>query len=66
MPWMRFSVTASVRHSPARSAEQSRTETKATSPTYLVDSDVELEQAECTACGNDTFDVVEIGRHFET
>ena len=27
--------------------------------------DVELEQAECIACGADTFDLTEIGRHFE-
>jgi hypothetical protein len=31
----------------------------------VVESDVELEQAECVACGADTFDLVEIGRDFE-
>jgi hypothetical protein len=31
----------------------------------VVESDVELEQAECTACGADTFELTEIGRHVE-
>jgi hypothetical protein len=31
----------------------------------IVESDVEPEQVECTACGADTFDLTEIGRHFE-
>ena len=32
----------------------------------LVESDVEVEQAECVACGAGTFDLVDIGRHFES
>jgi hypothetical protein len=31
----------------------------------VVEFDVELEQAECQACGADTVDLTEIGRHFE-
>ncbi|MDQ1382493.1 MAG: hypothetical protein QOJ71_3212, partial [Actinomycetota bacterium] len=29
----------------------------------VAESDVELEQAECEACGADTFELTEIGRH---
>jgi hypothetical protein len=31
----------------------------------VVDSDVELEQVECAACGADAFDITEIGWGFE-
>jgi hypothetical protein len=29
------------------------------------ESNVEFEQLECVACGTDTFELTEIGRHFE-
>jgi predicted nucleic acid-binding Zn ribbon protein len=31
----------------------------------VVESDIELEQLECLACGADMFDLTELGRHFE-